>query len=81
MTERELMIKGIAKVFGMTEAQIEKTLGTTAALNRPALMREVGPEEIAAYENMDVAALQRQLEMFGIGVQKNRALLSGAIPK
>jgi hypothetical protein len=72
MTERELMIKGLAKVIGMTEAQIEKTHGTTAALSRPALLREARPEDIAAYESMDVAALRKQLAMRGVVVPVNQ---------
>ena len=78
MTERELMIKGIAKVFGMTETQIEQALGNTIYLCRPALMREVNAERLAVFQEMNTEKWIPVLEGMGLSMRRCRTYLEKA---
>ena len=78
MTERELLIKGVAKVFDMTEAQIEKALGETIYLCRPALLREVEAERLAVFQGMETEKWIPVLEGMGLSMRRCRTYLEKA---
>lgn len=74
MNVKQVIYKGVAKTFAITEPQVESLIGNTAMLNRPALLREVDGQELAHYESMDAAAWIRWLKSMGLNMPKYQKL-------